>query len=197
MTKTIILAGVIILVTIIIIALFVDSIEKMNFKCIIRDYLKTFYKYDTKKRSYTDIVLFIIFPVFLGIMFGNFIFLTNEFINTLLTIFSVLLGLMLNLLILILSKKSKIRAINELNTELFHSISFSILISIFIVVSSLFFSFNITFIKEWEFYLTLKKVASIWIYSLIFLFCMDLFLILKRIHILLVALDREENSEKK
>ncbi|GAA6326218.1 hypothetical protein F350042L8_33160 [Fusobacterium ulcerans] len=190
----IVLASVIVLGFVI--SLFVDSIEKMSFKCIVRDYLKTFYDYDTKKKSQKDMVLFIIFPILLGIAFGNFIFLTREFINTLLIIFSILLGLMLNLLILILSKKSKKETINKLNTELFHSISFSILISIFIVISSLFFSFDITFIKEWDYYLTIKKIASMWSYSLIFLFCMDLFLILKRIHILLAALDQEESLEK-
>lgn len=190
----IVLASVIVLGFVI--SLFVDSIEKMSFKCIVRDYLKTFYDYDTKKKSQKDMVLFIIFPILLGIAFGNFIFLTREFINTLLIIFSILLGLMLNLLILILSKKSKKETINKLNTELFHSISFSILISIFIVISSLFFSFDITFIKEWDYYLIIKKIASMWSYSLIFLFCMDLFLILKRIHILLAALDQEESLEK-
>lgn len=194
MQMTIVLSVIVILIVLVIIGLFRDSIEKMNFKCIIEEYLDTFYRFDTKEKSQKDIMLFIGFPICLGIVVGNFIFLTRGFIEVLLTIFSILLGLMLNLLILILSKKSKNRQVNTFITELFHSISFSILISIFIVISSLVFSLDVQFVKKISFYLILKKIASIWIYSLIFLFCMDLFIILKRIHILLSKLNDEEEE---
>lgn len=170
------------------------SLIKLNFICILEDYIKTFHNQE-ERISVLDLILFLLLPIFLGIISGNYFFITKSFLNTLLTVFSILLGLMLNLLVLILDKKSKKKLVNKLSNELFYSISFSILISILIVVSALLCSFDIITIKTLSFYIVLKKIVSMWIYSLIFLFCLDLFLILKRIHILLSYIHKEEQEE--
>lgn len=173
-----------------------NSLTKLNFICILEDYVKTFHNQGEDK-SILDLILFILFPILLGIILGNYFFITKDFLNTLLTIFSILLGLMLNLLVVILDKKSKKETVNKLSKELFYSISFSILISILIVVSALLCSFDIATIKNLDFYIILRKVVSMWIYSLVLLFCLDLFLILKRIHILLSYMQDEEQKQEK
>lgn len=176
--------------------IFKKPLIKLNFGCIISDYLNTFYKYDNEKeKDKLEIFLMFILPIILGIFLGNFFIITKDFINTLLTIFSILLGLMLNLLVLILDKKSKKEEVNKLSKEVFYSISFSILISILIVISSLIFSLNYKIINFYLDYILLKKIASAWTYSLIFLFCLDLFLILKRIHILLDYFNNEIKND--
>lgn len=175
--------------------IFKKPLIKLNFGCIISDYLNTFYKSENEnEKDKVEIFLMLILPIILGIFLGNFFIITKDFINTLLTIFSILLGLMLNLLVLILDKKSKKKEVNKLSKEVFYSISFSILISILIVISALICSLNFKGINFYIDYIILKKIASAWIYSLIFLFCLDLFLILKRIHILLDYFNNEKQN---
>lgn len=160
--------------------------EKINLLCIIKDYNKIFYNFNTGKKSIKDEIFFIVVPIILGIILGNFIFFTKEIITILLNVFSILLGLMLNLLVLTVNKTNKEKYEKkyerELKKQIFNGISFSIFISIFVVIFSLIASFDVEFIKEIKFYIVIKKIYGICMFSLILLFFMDLLMILKRIH---------------
>lgn len=165
---------------------------KIDVKDIIYGHLKTLKNYQTGKYSIKDVLTFFIFPLIISILLTMKSVVSKEGIQIILTVFSIFAGLLFNFLLLIMdigrrvkqqgatatvdAKKQK--ATEALIKETYCNVSFSILVSLFIVCFSLIFVVGITNV-------VIKCIVSIVLYWLIFVFIMTLFMILKRIFRLL------------
>ena len=176
--------------------------DKISIANIIKDHINTLKNNKTRKISYLDITLFFLLPLAIsGFIVCVGISLNDALVNALITSLSIFSALLFNLLLLVYDiseKKSELPDTNdpvdnkrriktrELLREIYINISFSILVSI-ITVSTLliyflkasnciFFSINICSF-EW--------LLALVIYYLIIQFALNLFMILKRIYVLL------------
>lgn len=176
--------------------------EKLNIWCIIRDHFLTLrsgeniLKEDTKL-SKVDLFLFVLFPLILATLLFLFgVRLSNDNVNSMLTIFSIFTALLFNLLLLVfditqnnykndrLSPRDKILKIVLKN--IFSNISFLILNSIVLLIFLLLLIFNFEIVPAFETIENfLRGFAYITIYSLSINFILTLIMILKRIHLLL------------
>lgn len=158
--------------------------DKINATKIVRDHVATLKSFDTDKYSSSDFLLFFFFPLLLsGILVYFKFILSKDFINILATSLSIFAALLLNLLLLIydiLRKSEKTDSNYKLKAkflkQIYANISFCILISIVTIVFLIIASLNI---KQ------LESILAFGIYSLVFIFVLTLFMVLKRVHILL------------
>jgi Kef-type K+ transport system membrane component KefB len=119
--------------------------NKINVLPIISRHLDTLSNYGEEKRSWVDLTLFYVFPVLGGIVlallkFGFRIDAVNGFLNA----FSILTGLLLNVLVLVLSLTNPsptlsvdLRLRRELLREVFANICVSILVSVGVVCTAI------------------------------------------------------------
>jgi hypothetical protein len=163
--------------------------SKINIVKILKDHFKTLKNTNTNKISLSDYFMFFILPLIFALIYYYFdITMSDDLIKSLLTIFSVFVGLLFNLLILIydIVNKNNHKNKNEPHTnmpirkkflqEIFSNISFTIFMSIVIVILLLVTFTNNCFIKS---------ASSLLSVYLMFLFILTLLMILKRIHVLL------------
>ena len=158
--------------------------DKINVAKIVRDHVATLKSFETDKYRSSDFILFFFFPLLLsGILVYFKFILGKDFINILATSLSIFAALLLNLLLLIydiLRKSDKTDINYKLKAtflkEIYANISFCILISILTIVFLIIASLDI---KE------LESILAFVIYSLVFVFVLTLFMVLKRVHILL------------
>jgi hypothetical protein len=161
--------------------------SKINLSSIIRDHLFTLRDEQTKKYKAGDFILFLIVPLGLGlvILFGFDIRIDTGAINLLVTSLSIFAALLFNLLLLIydiVNKEEKTDQRSSLKRrflgQIFANISFSIFISITAVIFLLIAvaDFNNIYIED---------ALNLIIYYLVSLFILTMFMILKRVHILL------------
>lgn len=161
-----------------------NEISKINPVKILRDHFATFQDYGTKKISKTDVFIFVIIPLILSIGFVYFFAdISGNLANILFTIFSIFVGLLLNLLLLIydLTKKFDISEKNlklksKFLQEIFANISYSIFISIIIIFFLLVSLIKVGYVPH---------IASLLVYFAVTNFFLTILMILKRIHILL------------
>jgi len=166
--------------------------SKLNVSSIITDHFATFKNFKTGKRKIGDYFVFLILPFVISIFFICFnILLTKELSNILITALSIFAALLFNLLLLTYDIINKNSHVNFTDTtlkqkkqlkhkflkEIYANISFSILISIISVILLL----GNYFLPCGLIYLLFNFFS----YFFIILFLLTLFLILKRIHILL------------
>ena len=176
--------------------------DKISIANIIKDHISTLRNNKTRKISYLDITLFFLLPFFIsGFIVYLGISLNDALVNALITSLSIFSALLFNLLLLVydvsekksylpettdpVENKRRIKT-RELLREIYINISFSILVSIisvstlliyFLKVSScVFLSINIC---------SFQWLLALVIYYLIIQFALNLFMILKRIYILL------------
>ena len=176
--------------------------DKISIANIIKDHISTLRNNKTRKISYLDITLFFLLPFFIsGFIVYLGISLNDALVNALITSLSIFSALLFNLLLLVydvsekklylpettdpVENKRRIKT-RELLREIYINISFSILVSIisvstlliyFLKVSScVFLSINIC---------SLQWLLALVIYYLTIQFALNLFMILKRIYILL------------
>ena len=176
--------------------------DKISIANIIKDHISTLRNNKTRKISYLDITLFFLLPFFIsGFIVYLGISLNDALVNALITSLSIFSALLFNLLLLVYDVSEKKLYLpettdpvennrriktRELLREIYNKISFTILISIitvstlliyFLKVSScVFLSINIC---------SLQWLLALVIYYLTIQFALNLFMILKRIYILL------------
>lgn len=177
------------ILSVIITIIFLSTIYiKMDISDVVKSYIKIFVDFKTDKVSKKDIFAYFILPMLTSATLALFITINKAFVNSLLTSFAIFLGLMLSLLVLVLDlieKNKNEKYIKKLGIEIFHSVSFAILISLMLVLIGLFLSLDFNFLKTTPIYFSLKIFISFIIYYLILLFVSDLFIVLKRVNTIL------------
>lgn len=164
--------------------------EKINFFKIIQDHFSTLKEHDTGQYSIADIVIFFLVPAIAAVALSYFnIFLSSDLATVLLTVMSILTGLMFNLIVLmyeVITKSTKEHGKEGKNDrlklsflrEVYSNISFSIFVSIIMLCLLLIFFM----VKENTFAMA---IMSGLIFGLLFIFVLTLLMILKRIHVLI------------
>ncbi len=162
--------------------------DKINPKNIILDHISTLKDNKTQKTSFGDVFTFFILPLIIGgfLLFVLKIEITDYVINILITSLSIFAALLFNLLLLVYEivngKSNKTKIKSKILKEIYSNISFSIFSSILAVILLLLYSIVFTYVSEKQiFILTINFL----IYYLTITFLLTLFMILKRIHILL------------
>lgn len=176
--------------------------SKISVIGIVKDHIATLRNNRTGKIHFPDIVLFFIFPgIISGLMLQLGVSLNDGFVNALITSFSIFSALLFNLLLLVydisdkldnkpqgtnIAENNKIIIRRELLREIYVNVSFSILISMTVVIILLSY-----FLKPSNCVLFTVNVCSAqWILALIVYylssqFLLTLFMVLKRIYRLL------------
>lgn len=162
--------------------------SKINFIGLIRDHFATMRNDRTQKLSKTDIIEAYLLPIIFSAILLYFKFtLAESILNYLITSFSIFVGLLINVLVLIYSisiddknmnpqKSNDLSSADTLIKEIFINISYSIIISSFCVVFSILCIIANDFQKPF--------ITSIIIFLSINFFW-TLLMILKRLHILM------------
>ncbi|QOY51396.1 hypothetical protein [Candidatus Sulfurimonas baltica] len=175
---------------------------KMNILDIVKNNFKTFVDARSGKIIKKDITVFIIIPLIISILvlYSGFS-LGKENSNIFLTAFSIFSALLFNMLFILFDIISKTVKENDQSTETrrlkvkllketFTNISFTVLLSVGIVISLLFFVIFIDH-KDMELFdilqykITLNGIVSLIVIYLITMFSMSFLMVLKRIDILL------------
>ncbi|UEC42442.1 MAG: conserved membrane protein of unknown function [Methanothrix sp.] len=176
-------------------------IEKINIARIIKDHINTLKDYETGKYYPWDFILFFIVPITISIILIICdIIIDKDMANALVTSLSIFAALLFNLLLLIYditrkevnrdeARNSKVKT--DLLKQIFCNVSFSILISVFAISILLIIFLNISInisILDRTLAVTdtqVNRFLSIFIYFLITSFILTLFMVLKRVHVLL------------
>jgi len=167
-------------------------LSKIDIFKILKDHFDTLRDFNTGDISKKDCATFFIVPLFISSIFEYLgYFISENLAIALITAFSIIIGLLLNLLIIIFDIVNKTDRRNggedktprkddalklKFLKEIYSNISFTIFISIFNVIILL---FTFTNIKELK---SISDFLSVYIMSC---FIFTLLMILKRIHILL------------
>ena len=163
-------------------------LDKINPKNIILDHISTLKNYRTQKTSFGDIFTFFILPLIIGVFLLFFIKIeiSDGVINILITSLSIFAALLFNLLLLVYEivngngNKTKIKS--KALKEIYSNISFSIFSSILAVILLLLYSIIYTYVNGKQIFIW---IINFLIYYLTITFLLTLFMILKRIHVLL------------
>ena len=169
-------------------------LTKLNVIGIITDHFRTLRTYNSKSYSWDEIGLMYGLPVVVAIVLLLFGFtVSDEIANILITSLSVFAALLLNLLLMLFDSLSKVqqgsaeqveKARKELIRETYANISYSILVAlvcIFVLVGFAIWNLGINNLAI----TVLKQTASGLVYFLVLNFLLTLFMVLKRIHVLL------------
>jgi hypothetical protein len=163
--------------------------SKINISQILKDHFKTLRNQETNRISGGDIFTFIALPIIVSLIILYVIgfILDKDASSILITSLSVFSALLFNLLLLIYdivkreervsnTKDSPLTA--KLLREIYSNISFSILISVICVSVLLITLLNIKAI--W-----FNQIISFFVYYLVIQFLLTIFMVLKRVHVLL------------
>jgi hypothetical protein len=161
--------------------------EKISVREIISDHLDTLRAYDTKRRSVSDLVLFFIVPLILGILLARIRpQLTPELAGVLATSLSVFAALLFNLILLIydiidrtLDSPEAVNKKREFLNQIYSNVSFCILACILTLLILLLDFLNLI-IWRW-----LQTLIAFGVYYMVGVFILTLFMVLKRIHVLM------------
>jgi len=157
--------------------------SKADIRSIIKDHINTLYDLRTNKKSPWDIIFFYILPAIFSFLFYIIkLDLSDDLIKALITSMSIFSALLLNLLLIIVDKKSMSKKSKNnrfyLSTieELYVNICYAICISI----ANLCLLIIYLLIKDCE---IAKIVSTFFIYYLTMHFVLTLLMILKRTYI--------------
>lgn len=168
--------------------IFIWFFDKINVKSIFQDHNSTLYNNETEKRSYYDMAVFYILPFVISACLTYFFKASKDHINIVLTISSIFAGLLFNLLVLVIdiyNKDTTNNALKKILKELYYNLSFTILISIILIIITLLSSFSLKTYVSVGIYTLLKYIYSMCFYGFVIMFILSLFMILKRIHSIL------------
>lgn len=166
--------------------------DKINIWKIIGSHFETLRNDNSKKADFSDFLTFLILPAIISSLLLFFkICLTDAAIGIIITTLSILIGLLFNVIVLIFdiikrdgSKKIK----NSVLKQLLSNISFTVLLSIFSIILTLFTYINnptIRIIAHWSVFFSLS----------VFLF--TVLMILKRMYLLFMnELEEIEKATK-
>lgn len=166
-------------------------IGKIDFRAILKDHCRTLDDQNTGKISGPDVVLFFLLPILASALLVGFnLILGKNTGNVLITALAVFAGLLFNLLLLIFDVTNKPRPDSEkLNAfklkylkEIYSNIAYAILIALVTIVVVLLHFLFITLSFRAGFIF-----SAFSIYALTANFVLTLFMVLKRVHILLGA----------
>ena len=159
---------------------------KINPSIIVIDHFKTLRQNQIGKILFDDILIFFLLPILLSLLlliFGQY--LNDNLITIFVTSLSIFAALLFNLLLLIFDIVNKEDHKNDKSTlkirylkEIYSNISYSILISIIAIIALLVAYIDIPLTY-------LNFVLGFISYTLIIQFLLTLFMVLKRVHILL------------
>lgn len=160
--------------------------SKINLFKIISDHIKTFTDATSGKFIISDFLVFIGIPIIVSIIVSiRGLYISNELITLLVTSLSIFAALLFNLLLLIydiVRKGNDNKTPSEIKwkllKEIYSNISFCILLSINAVIFLL--AASITTNGSW-----VDQMIDIVITFLVSMFMLALFMILKRVHVLL------------
>jgi len=165
-------------------------LNKINIWTIILNHIRTLKNSNSNKVAFDDVLTFFIIPIIGSSSLIYFkIFLTESATNIIITTLSILVGLLFNVVVIVFdiikrdnSKKLK----NEILNQLLTNISYSIIISITIIIFTLF-----TYISVY-----LVKIIVTWfVYFLIGNYFLTVLMVLKRMYKLFVnELEEIEND---
>lgn len=176
-------------------------IEKINIFRIVKDHINTLKDYETGTYYAWDFVIFFIIPLIISIILISYhVTIDRDMANALITSLSIFAALLFNLLLLIYDitrkdakrdvvKNTKVKT--DLLKQIFCNISFSILVSVFAISILLLIFLNMSVnicILERNISITdtqINRILSIAVYYLISSFILTLFMVLKRVHVLL------------
>lgn len=168
----------------IVVAKILFKLDYMNCSLILSRHINNF-KSNGKILKVPFIIHFIV-PAFLAIFLSKVKTLDKDMINNIIVIFAILMSMLFTLLVLTIEVKTKIEAmsntiggrINRLKTlllETYSTIMYEIIVAIVLLIVSFVYLFN----QEMVFF------VSILIYYLVFNFLFNLFMLLKRMFILI------------
>ncbi len=166
--------------------------NKINVFPLAKDHLATLSDYSRNRRSIVDYFLFLVLPVVFGgvIVWFGFGF-RSDAVNGFLSTFSILVGLLLNLLVLVLtvasgqahfSADTKMR--KTLLQQIFVNICFAVLVSVVVVITAL---VALSYMRS-EPGATTGKIATFILSSFTVNFMLTMLMILKRMY---AAMQRE------
>jgi len=163
--------------------------SKIDVRDIIVDHYKTLANANSKKADDSDIIIFFILPAVIAtallLLGAN---LEEGMIGNVISGLSIFVGLLLNVLVLIfdlVKKDSKSSIKNELLKQSLANISFTILLSLFCIITSI-----VTLVKY-----DIIKLSSMWLtYFLLMEFVACLLMIIKRMYRLLMNEFKEITS---
>jgi hypothetical protein len=116
-------------------------LEKINVGKIIFKHIETLKNYNTNKLGFDDFITFILLPLIgTGLLIYFDIGLNDRATNIIITTLSILVGLLFNVIVIIfdiIKRDSTKKIKNKLLEELLTNISYSILLSILIIVFTL------------------------------------------------------------
>jgi hypothetical protein len=167
----------------------VDGKGKINVLSILFHHIQTI-KHETSGRaSQSDLLIFIYLPVVIALIpIMSELELKVETVNLLITVLSILIGLLLNVLVLLydlINRNGAIPLKRKLLKEVLHNITFAILLSLtsilFLLASLFLFSRNLFGFFD------LESFVDYLIYLFLLEFLVTLLMILKRIHVLLLS----------
>lgn len=156
--------------------------NKVNLSRIIVDHFKTLVNSNTNKAGFDDYFTFLIFPLITGV--GLLLFkqiIDKDIVNIIITILSIFVGLLINVIVLIfdiIKRDAEKNLKNVVLRQTISNITYTILISIITIIFCLF-----TFVN----YNIIKIVSSGFIYFLAIHFFVTLFMILKRMYLLFIG----------
>ena len=119
---------------------------KIDISIIVKEHIKTLVNDNTGKPDFRDVFFFGLFPIVFAVyMVHNKVFIDKDFINGMISGLSIYVGLSLNLIVLIfeISQKDTTTSNNKsILKEIVANVSFSILLSIGLIISTLFTLIN-------------------------------------------------------
>jgi hypothetical protein len=162
-------------------------LDKINISEIVTDHIKTLKAYHSERQSWSDILIFFFVPAVLaGLLARSREEFSSDFAGLLAAILSVFAALLFNLILLIydiVSRQEEANGSNEVRhtllRQIYSNVSFCILVSIFTLLLLLVYSFHFQ-IPAWA-----HRALAFSIYYLVGVFLLTLFMVLKRIHVVL------------
>lgn len=188
----------ILLVIITVLILFIFKICKIRYLDVSNIIKNYFLDFEGRKSKFAAILFIIIFPLLISCQIGQITKLNNDSLNIITLIVSVLTGMFFSLVSVFIDINEKIDSYNELdstkyyklkklNSQMFHSVMFEILISIFILLVSFFSVLSGVDEISW--------VDCCLIYYLLFVLIFNLFIVLKRVSTLIDIIISKKNQK--
>ena len=150
---------------------------KINVFKIIRDHWRTLVNANTNKTEFGDWFTFLIFPLMMAMLI-EYIFpeAAKVMSNSIITVLAIFIGLLINVIVLLfdlLSKEPSNKKKKELLSETLTNIAYTILVSIFAIVTNL-----LTFVEMGYF----KCIFSFITYFLVGNIMLTLLMVIKRMY---------------
>lgn len=164
---------------------------KINIFSIVKSHILTLKPYNSTDYSLIDVFIFYGIPLILSILLPwQNVFITSDFASTLIDVFSILAGLLLNLLVLIFDSVKQAKGSSpqeilrrELLKELYANVSYCVLLAVIIVSTMLtynLFKDNLLLQKE-----LVKSIITCFTIFCASNFLLSLLMVLKRVNVIL------------